>query len=136
MHLKNCLTVVLLIALGIASVPSLRAADDARRKDPSSLISAMRAKQLGKNLGLSEDQQKKLQELFDEEAKQVAAIQNDTNGGINEKYEKQMAVRKQTEQKIPTLLTDQQKTKYAEMKAKAASKKKKSAAPAATPAKE
>jgi hypothetical protein len=126
MPIRTFSIVCLLVAVAMTSIT--RAADDVRRKDPLALISQMRAKQLTSLLGLSEEQHKKVLDLYDEEAKKLGAIQAENITNLNERFAKQDAVRKETEQKLPPLLTEEQKAKYAAMKAKSG-KKKASASP-------
>jgi len=129
MHFKNSLIVGLLVATGLATTPGSNAADGAKQKDALTLISQMRVKQLTKELSLTEEQQKKVQALFDEEAKRLAVIQANDGLDINQKYEKKMAIKKESNENLPPLLTTEQKAKLEEMKTKP-TRRKKPASPA------
>ncbi len=119
-----------MIAVTCAATLSSRGADDPRRKDSLALLSQMRVKRLTKELSLTEEQQKKMLALYDDEAKQLAVIQADPSLNINQSYEKQMAIKKVTDAKVPPLLTAEQKTKYEAYVAKITPKKKPAAVPA------
>jgi hypothetical protein len=95
------------------------------------VLQQMRAKQLTKDLSLTEEQQKKVQVLYAAEAKELSAVQADENLTLVQKADKQLAIKAATREKIKPLLTDEQKTKWETILAKQNKPKKKPAAPAA-----
>lgn len=71
-----------------------------------------------KNLGLSDEQVKKIGEIRKEQAPAAHAIKEDSSLSPEQKKEKMQALRKTGDDKIATVLTPEQKTKWDEQKAK------------------
>jgi Spy/CpxP family protein refolding chaperone len=113
-------------------LPALHSADNnstngAGKKDAASLINSMKLKKLSKDLELREDQQKKVQVLFDEEAKLIAKVQQDQNLSFVDRRSKTDQIHQETYGKMKPLLTPPQLEKFekAMSDAKAPKKKKK-----------
>src|SRR4051794_34532892 len=85
-----CLSVTVILGLCQS-----RAAD-APPKDAIALLSQIRLKQLTKELTLTEEQQKKIQSLFNDEGARIRVIQSDEAADSNQKREKQTAIKKET----------------------------------------
>ena len=124
----------MIMAVIFASTLGVRAADDSRRKDALAMLSQMRVKRLTTQVALTEEQQKKVLALYDDEAKKIAVVQTNEDLDINQKYEKRVVIQKETDGKLTPLLTAEQNVKYEAYKAKTTPKKKPAAKPAAAPA--
>ena len=71
-----------------------------------------------KELNLSQDQASQIQAINEDTAKQVEAVRSDSSVAQAEKREKVMDIHKASEDKIRSVLNDEQKTKYDAMLAK------------------
>ena len=121
---------LLIVCAAFAVAPVLHAADAApgkapEQRDAQTVINQMRLKRMTQDLSLTPEQQKKIEAIFSDEAKQIAQIQQDENLNLTDKYDKQMAIKKKTNEKITPLLTDDQRKTFEELLAKAQKKKKK-----------
>lgn len=92
------------------SEPAQRTAED--------VLSGMRVKSLTKSLELTDEQKGKVQALFDEEGKEIAKINADTNLSMTQRLNKIGELKKETYGKIKPLLTPAQAQKFEEMMSK------------------
>lgn len=90
--------------------PPQRSADD--------LISGMRTKSMVKDLGLTDEQKGQVQALFDEEAKEVAKLNADSNLSTTQRLDKISALKKETYARIKPLLTPEQVEKFDQLTTK------------------
>jgi protein CpxP len=126
---KRVFALCLLISVVFGWTLRSQAADAANNKDGIAILNQMRVKQVTKALSLTEEQEKKVKALYDDEAARVRTIQGNDALDLNRKFDQQVAVKKETSEKLKALLTEEQKTKFEAMNTKPARKK-----PAATPA--
>jgi hypothetical protein len=99
-------TLLIFLAMGTTSVIA-----QPMRMDP-----AQRAKMLKDSLSLSDEQTKKVEQVY-EDAQTDMMIAFETNQGDREAIRKaMMATTEKTDKKIESLLNDKQKKKFAEMK--------------------
>jgi Spy/CpxP family protein refolding chaperone len=71
-----------------------------------------------KQLDLTPDQQTKVKAINDDSRSQMMALRDDTSTPQADKRAKMMDIRKSSDDKIRSLLTDEQKTKFDAMQAK------------------
>jgi Spy/CpxP family protein refolding chaperone len=104
-------------------------------RDAQSVINELRLKQLTKNLGLTDEQQKKIKVLYAEEAKLAVKVNDDEKLSLSDKATQKQALIKATNEKIKPLLTPEQKLTFEQFLAKAAGRKKATTAtaPGASP---
>ena len=107
-----------------ASIFSSQAAD-APQRDSRSVVNSIRLKSLTKNLELTADQQKQVQALFDEEAKEIAKLPETPS--LVERSNKIKELQQITYGKMKPVLTPAQVEKWEKMQADAAKKKTKPA---------
>jgi periplasmic protein CpxP/Spy len=72
---------------------------------------------LTQKLNLTPDQQAKVKTIDEDSAKQAAAVRSDTSLSDTDRRSKMMDIRKTSQDKIRSILTDEQKTKYDELQA-------------------
>ena len=82
----------------------------ARRADPNQQV-----KRLAKRLNLTADQQNQLLPILTGRQQQMEGILNDSSLSAKDKHAKMRAVREDTDAKIRSVLTDQQKQTYDQM---------------------
>jgi hypothetical protein len=111
MLFKRFFAITFVVAIVLASGQATRAADTANKKDAVAMLSQMRVRQLTKSLSLTEEQQKKVQSLYDEEGDRIRALQANESLELNERMKQQSAVHKATVEKMKLFLTEEQKTK-------------------------
>lgn len=118
---------VALLCMLIGALPVLRAADKpgVAQKDASSVLNTLRLKKLTKDLELTEDQQKKIMALFEEEAKVTAQYREDNKMSFLERNAKIKEAQEVTYTKMKPLLTPAQAEKFDKLRAEAAKPKKK-----------
>jgi Spy/CpxP family protein refolding chaperone len=107
-----------------ASIFTSQAADTPQR-DSRSIINSLRLKSLTKSLELTAEQQKQVQALFDEEAKEVAKLPESLSAV--QRSDKIKEMQQITYGKMKPILTPAQVEKWDKMQADAAKKKKKPA---------
>lgn len=112
---------VLALTLLFAARPAQAA--EAKR-DAQTVMNEMRLKKWTKDLELTAEQQKKVQSLYDEEAKQIAAIDSDAKVGVNERVAKVNTLRQETFVKMKPVLTPAQLETFEKLLAKMQPKKK------------
>jgi len=81
-------------------------------------MEARRMEMLTKQLNLTADQQTQAKAIFEASRQQMEALRNDTATAPQDKRPKMMSIRQEESAKFKALLTDEQKTKYADMEAK------------------
>ncbi len=67
---------------------------------------------LAEKLKLSDDQKTKVTAIYTEQGTAMAKIREEANGDRDAMREKSMKLRKETDEKVTALLTDDQKTAY------------------------
>ena len=72
---------------------------------------------LTQKLNLTADQQTKVKAIDEDTGKQMMAVRNDTSLSQDDRRTKMMGIRKDSQDKIRAILTDDQKTKYDAMQA-------------------
>ena len=90
--------------------PPQRSADD--------LLNGMRMKSVTKDLGLTQEQQGQVQALFDEEGKEIAKVNADTNLSTTQRLNRIAELKKETYAKIKPLLTPEQVEKFDQLMSK------------------
>jgi hypothetical protein len=92
-------------------------------KDTQTALNELRLKRLTKELSLTADQQKKIQVLFDEEAKEAAKVNADSALSVNDRRQKISDVQDVTYGKIKPLLEPAQLEAFEKFLAKVRPKK-------------
>ena len=95
------------------------------KKDAQGVLNELRLKKWTKDLTLTEEQQKKVQGLFDDEQKEIAKVDGLAEQDINQRRTKVDELRKGTYDKMKPLLTPEQLETFEKLLAKAAKPKKK-----------
>lgn len=113
----------LCVALSSSTFTS-HAAETAQR-DPRAVVNSLRLKNLTKNLELTADQQKHVQGLFDEEAKEIAKLPESLTA--MQRADKIKEMQQVSYGKMKPTLTPTQLEKWEKMQADANKKKKKPA---------
>lgn len=111
---------ILLVAVALAA--SLFASNLNAQPGPKGPPEERRAKmgeRLAEHLGLSADQQAKVQVIQDAARAEREAVMSDQSLSREQKREKMQGIQKATEAKMDEVLTPEQRTKAAEMRAKA-----------------
>ena len=88
---------------------------------------------LTKKLNLTPDQVTQVKAIDDDSRTQAMAVRNDTSLSEADRRTKMMDIRKASQDKIRAVLTDDQKTKYDEMQAKAKERRQGGGAPPPPP---
>ena len=114
--------VLLLVGLVLALPATSNAADAPR--DAQTVMNGMRLKKWTKDLQLTDEQQKKVQTILDEEGKEVAKLDQDSSLDINSRRTKVDDLRKATYAKMKPLLTATQLENFDKSLAKMQPKKK------------
>jgi hypothetical protein len=116
---------ILVLSALLCLVPVLVAADNngTAPKDAQSVINGMRLKKITKDLDLTDEQQKKVQALFAEEAQTISKLNGDLS--VTERSSKVTEIRQATFAKIKPLLTAPQLEKFEKMQADARKPKQK-----------
>jgi hypothetical protein len=107
--------------------PTPRAAEDnpskpAAKKDAQALIIQMQLKRWTKEVGLTDQQQKQIQALLEDEAKRTAKLAEDTSLSVPERSAKYAEIKKETRSKITPLLTADQLEKWEKATSRPANK--------------
>jgi lipase chaperone LimK len=116
------LKTAVLIPVVLLLASSTQAAET--KKDAQALMNEMRLKRWAKDLELTAEQQKKVQSLYEDEARQIAAIDGDTKIGVNERIVKVNALRQETFSKMKPLLNAGQLENFEKLLAKMQPRKK------------
>ncbi len=114
-------TEVLILAAVLAAavaVPSLQAQPEGPKGPPAERRAEM-ADRMAEHLGLTPEQQAKVQAIHQAERTQAEAIRNDASLSREQKQEKRKALRESTVQQVDGVLTPAQAAKAREMRAKA-----------------
>lgn len=107
----------------LVTVATVTAAE--AKKDAQSVLNELRLKKWTKDLTLTEEQQKKVQGLFDDEQKEIAKVDGLADLDINQRRTKVDDLRRGTYDKMKPLLTPEQLETFEKLLAKAAKPKKK-----------
>ncbi len=121
---RCCLLFVLTLFFAPACPWSTLAADVPAKKDAQTILNEMRLKKFTKELELTEDQQKKVQSIFDAEAQEIAKLGQDATLSITDRRAKTQKLQQETNAKIKPVLTPAQLEKFEKLLAKPAPKKK------------
>ena len=121
-HFGLLSVLMLLFALGCAS--SLMAAEAPVKKDTQIILSEMRLKKFTKELALTQDQQKKVQAIFDEENQEISKVHQDTTLSITDRRAKLQKFQQDTYAKMKPLLTPAQLEKFEKLLVRPARRKK------------
>lgn len=92
---------------GLMTLP----AADANNKSPANVLNQVRLRQLTRALDLSQEQQTKVQALFNAEAEKIAKV-DQIGLPLHERTEKVNALKKETQQSIRPILTPAQAEKF------------------------
>jgi hypothetical protein len=120
--MKRFSLIMLCAFLGL--LPTLRAADN-NGKDAAAVMNSMRLKRLTKDLDLTEDQQKKVMALLNEESKVTAQYRENGNLSVPERSAKIKEAQQVTYGKVKPLLTPPQLEKFEKLQAASTRTKKK-----------
>jgi Spy/CpxP family protein refolding chaperone len=117
-------TEILLLATVLAAavvVPTVQAQPEGPKgpKGPPAERRAEMADRMAEHLGLTPEQQAKVQAIHQAERTQGEAIRNDATLSREQKQEKRKALRESTVQQVDAVLTPEQAAKAREMRAKA-----------------
>ena len=108
---------LLALCAWFALLPTLTAADaNGGQTDPVAIMNGLRLKKLTKDLELTDDQQKKVMALFEEEAKATAKYRQDGDM-LPERKVKIKEAQEVTATKIKALLTPPQLEKFEKLRA-------------------
>ena len=122
MKFQPLLRAFALVLLALA-LPAVTVAADGP-KDAQTVMNGMRLKKWTKDLQLTDEQQKKVQAILDEEGKEVTKLDQDSSLDINNRKAKVDDLRKATYAKMKPLLTAPQLETFEKSLAKAPPKKK------------
>ena len=78
-------------------------------------VRAMSDPEIVKELKITDDQQRKIKEIQDDNQKEMRKLRQDAGATQKEMRERQEELRKSTHEKLMSILTDDQKTKWKEM---------------------
>jgi Spy/CpxP family protein refolding chaperone len=110
---------VLFLSLAFAG----RCGDTTPPRDATTVLNGIRLKRMTQELTLTEEQQKKIKALLDEEGKKVGVINADETLPLDIKYEKVTAIKKDFQKQMAATMTPEQQTKYEALLAKSVPKK-------------
>jgi Spy/CpxP family protein refolding chaperone len=113
---------IALVSLFLLQPPPAQAAET--KNDAQTMMNGMRLKKWTKDLELTAEQQKKVQALYEDEARRITTIDNDTKIGVSERVAKVNALRQETFVKMKPLLSAAQLDTFEKLLAKMQPKKK------------
>jgi Spy/CpxP family protein refolding chaperone len=114
------------VAICFVSACSKEAQAEPPQRSADDLLSGMRLKSVTKDLELTEEQQGKVQTLFDEEAKEIAKVNADTTLSTTQRLNRIAELKKETYSNIKPLLTAAQTEKFDQLMSKSERRRKRS----------